>query len=236
MAPGEPLAGAGEGRQVGRRAAADEHAGGVGRVADPLGEPAEDGELELRHPGAAGPPAAVQVQGAGDEVAHGAGPGGEARDEGEVAGRVRPAAVRRRRRGRRAPARPRRPGPLGRRLLQEPPQLVHGRVAQHRAATRSASSRRRARRSSGVRSLACRSGSNVRRGGPPYPSCTPAGGPTVRPHPMPPPPVDERQPKEQTSRCQATHCASRLRWSQGCCVRPGASAGWPRRPLRNEVE
>ena len=134
----EPLAGAGERREVRRRPAAHQHSRGVGRVADPLREPPQHGELQLRHAGAAGPPAAVEIEGAGDEVAHGAGPRREAGDEGHVAGCVRPAA--KRRHVAEDPLQHLLVGQalLGRRRLQAPPQVVLRRIAKDglRRATR----------------------------------------------------------------------------------------------------
>ena len=70
----ERLARARERRQVGGRAAADERAGGVCRVADPLLEPVEDLELELRRPRRLLPRARVDVARARDEVAERARP------------------------------------------------------------------------------------------------------------------------------------------------------------------
>ena len=84
----EPLAGARECSEIGGRPTADEYAGGATEVADPLREPPEYRQLQLRQPGAAGPPAAIELEGAGEEVGHGAGPGSEAGDEGQVAAGV----------------------------------------------------------------------------------------------------------------------------------------------------
>ncbi len=185
----EPLARARERRQVGRRTAADQYAGGVGGVADPLGEPREHGELQLRHAGAAGPPAAVELEGAGDEVGHGAGPGREAGDEGHVARRIRPAPVGRHVGEdaveefliREAKLRRAAPGDAG----AVRPQSLHG----PRAASRTGPSRRPGRRWSDARSPAFAPCPTAGTTAHPRPSCTPLvaprSAPILRPrHPL----------------------------------------------------
>ena len=82
----ERLARAGERGQVRGRAAGHERAGRLGRIADPVLEPAEDLQLELRRAGGLHPRARVDVARARDEVAERARPGAGGRHEREVAG------------------------------------------------------------------------------------------------------------------------------------------------------
>ena len=89
--PGERLARARERGHVRGRAAADERARRLRRVADPLLEPAEHLELDLARPGRLHPRADVEVAGARDQVAERARPGAGERDEAEE-GRVAVAA------------------------------------------------------------------------------------------------------------------------------------------------
>jgi hypothetical protein len=71
---GAPLARARERGEVGRRPTAEEDSRRVGGVADPVGEPSEHGELELRRARRADPPRRVGVERAHDEVAERADP------------------------------------------------------------------------------------------------------------------------------------------------------------------
>ena len=84
----ECLAGARQRGQVGGGPTGDEDARGLARVADPLGEPAEDRGLEVAGPGGLHPVADVDVVGAGDQVAERPEPGPFPRNVGEVAGVV----------------------------------------------------------------------------------------------------------------------------------------------------
>ena len=80
------LAGARQGGQVGRRPARDQDAAGRLRVADPVPEPADHRQLQRSRPRGAQPPAGVEVERAGDQVAQRAGPGRLSGDERHVPG------------------------------------------------------------------------------------------------------------------------------------------------------
>jgi hypothetical protein len=83
--PGEDLPGAGDRGEVRRRAARHEDAPGVWRVADPPGEPAQDGQLELTGAGGLAPRPGVDVHRAGDQVAERGRPRAGTRDVAEEA-------------------------------------------------------------------------------------------------------------------------------------------------------
>ena len=88
------LARAGERGQVRGRPAGDERPCGLGRVADPVLEPAEDLQLQLRRAGRLHPGARVDVARAGDEVSERSRPRAGRRHEREVAGVAGTARVR----------------------------------------------------------------------------------------------------------------------------------------------
>ena len=85
---------AGERGQVRGRPAGDERPCGLGRVADPVLEPAEDLQLQLRRAGRLHPGARVDVARAGDEVSERSGPRAGRRHEREVAGVAGTARIR----------------------------------------------------------------------------------------------------------------------------------------------
>ncbi len=133
--PHQRLAGAGERRQVRGRPTRDQCAARLGRIADPLPEPVEHGQLQRGRAGGAQPPAGIDVERARDQISQRPRPGALAGDVGEVAGMGETGDV-----GQHIAlevvqdlVEPR--GPLGRRHRQAPVQLA-GRLGVHHRARR----------------------------------------------------------------------------------------------------